>query len=102
MLAALRVVAFTVTDTVLGIEVTDAGLTLQLPGPEVKEQVRLIVPVNPFDAVTLIGPLVVLLPALTAGKELVSLNANTPRMCSSAEAMCVVWFASEPTPCTLK
>jgi hypothetical protein len=86
---------------VVGIEFTDAGVTLQLPLPETKEHVRLIVPVNPFAAVTLIGPLVVLLPAFTVGKEPVSLSPKSGaplRICSSALATCVVWFESEPTP----
>jgi hypothetical protein len=86
-------VAFTVTDAVVGIEVTEAGFTLQLPVPEISEQVRLIVPVNPLDAVTLIGPLVALLPAFTVGKEPVWLSAKSGpplRICSSAPARCVV------------
>ena len=47
------------TDAVVGMELTDAGFTLQLPLPETSEQLRLTVPLNPPDAVTRIGPLVV-------------------------------------------
>jgi hypothetical protein len=82
-----------VTDAVVGIEVTVAGFTLQLPVPETKVQVRLIVPVNPLEPVTLIGPLVALLPAFTFGKEPVSLSAKSAaplKICSSAPAMCIV------------
>ena len=95
-------VAFTVTVAVVGIEVTEGGFTLQLPLPETREQVRLIAPVNPLGAVTLIGPLVVLLPAFTVGNDPVSLSANTPRICSAAGAKWVVGFEPDPTPCTLK
>ena len=89
----LRVAALIVTDAVVGIEVTVAGLTLQLPLPDTREQVRLIVPVNPFELATLIGPLVVVLPAFTFGKDPVSLSAKSGallRICSSAPARCVV------------
>jgi hypothetical protein len=75
------------------MELTDPGLTLQLPLPETSEQLRLMVPLNPLLAVTLIGPLVAVLPTLTAGKEPVSDKAKSAtalRMCNSAAARWVV------------
>jgi len=78
-----------VTFAVVGIEVTVLGFTLQLPFPETREQVRLIVPVNPDVAVTLMGPLVVVLPAFTVGKVVGSLSAKSGlvlRMCRTALA----------------
>jgi hypothetical protein len=69
------------------MDVTVAGLTLQLPLPETREQLRLTVSVNPLVAVTLIGPLVVLLPAFTVGNDPVSLREKSAlllRMCNTA------------------
>ena len=68
------VAAFTVTCTGVGNELTDDGLTLQLPLPEVSEQEimehdRFTVPAKPFTEVRLIDCPVVVLPALTVGKE---------------------------------
>ena len=52
-----------------GNEFTDAGLTLQLPLPEIKEHVRFTGPENPLIELTVMEPLVVVLPAFTVGKE---------------------------------
>lgn len=71
------------------MELTDPGFTLQVPLPETSEQLKLMMPLNPLDAVTPIGPLVEVLPALTVGKEPVSDKAKsavTLRMCNSAAA----------------
>ena len=60
-----------------GIVVTVLGFTLQLPLPETRAQLRVIVPVNPLGAVTLIGPLVAVLPAFTVGKGVGSLRVKS-------------------------
>jgi hypothetical protein len=73
----LKVGAFTVTFAVVGIEVTMAGLTLQLPVPDTREHDKLMLPVNPLVAVTLIGPVVALLPTLTVGKAVGSLSVKS-------------------------
>jgi hypothetical protein len=57
-----------VTLTPAGNEFTDAGLTLQLPVPEISEQVRFTVPAKKLIALTVMEPLVVVLPAFTVGK----------------------------------
>src|SRR5579859_2259771 len=101
----MRAAAFTVTFAVVGIEVTVLGLMLQLPFPESSEQLNVIVPVNPESAVTLIGPLVVLLPAFTTGNASGSLSAKSGlllRLCKTALAACVVCLESVPTAWTLK
>ena len=93
------------TFAVVGKDVTVTGFTLQLLLPEISEQVRPTIPVKPVVAVTLIGPLVVLLPAFTVGKEVASLSMKSGlllRTCRTALTSCVVLFTSEPVPCTLK
>jgi len=57
-----------VTRAPAGNEFTDAGLTLQLPLPDTSEQVRFTVPVKRLIALTVMEPLVVVLPAFTVGK----------------------------------
>ena len=66
--------AFTVTCSGIGNELTEVGLTLQLPLPEVPEHEimehdRFTVPAKPFTEVRLIDCPVVVLPALTVGKD---------------------------------
>jgi hypothetical protein len=68
------VAAFTVTSAWVGNELTEVGLTLQLPLPEVleheiMEQDRLTVPAKPFTELRLMDCPVVVLPALTVGNE---------------------------------
>src|SRR5580704_10067819 len=69
-----RVAAFTVACTGVGNELAEVGLTLQLAVPEVPEHEimehdRFTVPAKPFTEVRLIDCPVVVLPALTAGKD---------------------------------
>ena len=83
--------AFTVTLGVAGVEVTVLGFTLQLPFPETREQVRVIVPVNPPDAVTLMGPLVPVLPAFTEGKGVGSLSMKSGALLSTCKTAPTWW-----------
>jgi hypothetical protein len=66
--------AFMVTRGLAGYELTDAGATLQLPLPPVTEHVRATALLNPSCDVTLIVPLVVVLPAFTTGNAAGSLR----------------------------
>ena len=66
-----------VSVTVAGKLLTDLGLTLQLPAPYVAGQVNVTVPLNPSCEVMEIGPLTPVLPALTAGNALGSLNRKS-------------------------
>ena len=68
LLPAVRWVAFTVTNTVAGYDCTEAGFTLQEPMPDNREHDNKTLPANPFMEVTVMGPLVVELPAFTIGK----------------------------------
>src|SRR5580692_8935366 len=68
-LPAPRGAAFTVTFAAAGNTFTEAGLMPQLPLPEIREHDKVTVPINPFKEPTLIGPSVVVLPALTVGKR---------------------------------
>jgi hypothetical protein len=61
---------------VVGNELTEVGLMLQLLAPKVVTQLRVTVPVNPSCGVTLIGPVVPVLPAFTLGKAVSSLITN--------------------------
>src|SRR5216683_7156131 len=74
---AARVEAFTVTFAPEGNEFTDAGLTLQLPPPEIREHVRFTVPAKRLIALTVMEPLVVVLPAFTVGKGLGSVRMKS-------------------------
>jgi hypothetical protein len=67
----------TVRVTVAGKLLTDAGLTLQLPAPYVAGQVNVTVPPNPSCEAMEIGPFTPVLPALTAGNALGSLNTKS-------------------------
>src|ERR1700722_15373513 len=68
--------AFMVTTRLAGYELTEDGVTLQLPLPPVMEQVRLTVPVNPSCDARLMVPLVVVLPAFTTGNATGSLRTK--------------------------
>src|ERR1039458_709174 len=63
--------------TVAGNVLTDAGLMLQLLGPNVAGQLKLTVPVKPSWEEIVIGPLVPVLPTFTLGKGLGSLRTKS-------------------------
>src|ERR1700756_4460308 len=63
--------------TVAGKLVTHTGLTLQLPAPYVAGQVSVTVPLNPSCEAMEIGPFTPVLPALTEGNALGSLNTKS-------------------------
>ena len=59
-----------------GKVLTDVGLMLQLPTPNVAGQLKVTVPVKPSSAEIVIGPLVPVLPAFTLGNAPDSLKTK--------------------------
>lgn len=63
--------------TLLGNELTDAGLMLQLPAPYVLGQLRVTTPAKPSCEAMAIVPVVPLLPTFTSGKSAASLKMKS-------------------------